>query len=65
MDKTGKRTAWRRVDGQPLPRGSRLIEGGFEIDSTPHEAAGFYECVVLDNNVEIPILQAEVIVVGE
>lgn len=60
-----EKLSWRRVDGSPLPTGSRLNrnEGALVIERTTHEAAGFYECTVTENNYEYPISQTQLIVV--
>lgn len=56
-------TSWRRVDGQPLPRGSHLSGGVLVIDTTTHDAAGYYECTVNENNFEHPIAKTQIIVI--
>lgn len=60
-----KETSWRRVDGQPLPYNSKLIGGRLIIEVSEHDAAGVYECTVLDNNQLIPIARTELTIIGE
>lgn len=59
------RTSWRRQDGYPLPSNARLIGGDLIIEYTQHDAAGVYECLVHEAQGEIPIVTAELVVVGK
>ncbi|KAJ6634940.1 Basement membrane-specific heparan sulfate proteoglycan core protein, partial [Pseudolycoriella hygida] len=58
-----KPTSWRRVDGRPLPRGSHLYGGILVIDVTTHDAAGYYECTVREQDSEIPVVRTEIVVI--
>lgn len=65
IENLNKPTSWRRVDGQPLPQGSQLYGGVLVIDVTAHDAAGYYECTVRENDVEIPVVRTEIVVIGK
>lgn len=60
-----KRTSWRRVDGQPLPRNSHMSGGDLVIDYAQEDAGGVYECVVHEPHGDYPILTADLVVIGE
>lgn len=64
MEDTNKPTSWRRADGRPLPRGAHSYGGVLIIDVTTHDAAGFYECTIREQGIEIPFVRTEVIVIG-
>ncbi|GAB0098092.1 basement membrane-specific heparan sulfate proteoglycan core protein [Sergentomyia squamirostris] len=55
-------TTWRRRDGYPLPPTANLTDGTLLIEHTPHDAAGWYECVMLNPDGDFPIALTEVVV---
>lgn len=65
IENQNKPTSWRRVDGRPLPRGSHLYGGILVIDVTTHDAAGYYECTVREQDSEIPVVRTEIVVIGK
>lgn len=65
IDNDNKQTSWRRLDGQPLPRNSRLVGGDLIIEYTQEDAAGIYECVVHERDGVYPIVKTELTVIGK
>lgn len=64
IENLNRRTSWRRQDGLPLPSSARLHGGDLIIEYTQKDAAGVYECLVHEAQGEIPIVTAELVVVG-
>lgn len=65
IENHNRRTSWRRQDGYPLPSNARLVGGDLIIEYTQNDAAGVYECIVREQQGEIPIVTAELVVVGK
>ncbi|XP_055694217.1 basement membrane-specific heparan sulfate proteoglycan core protein isoform X2 [Lutzomyia longipalpis] len=55
-------TTWRRTDGYPLPHSANLTGGTLVIERTEPDAAGTYECVMLDTEVPFIIALTQVVV---
>lgn len=64
IENLNRRTSWRRQDGRPLPSSARLQGGDLIIEYTREDAAGVYECLVHESQSDIPIVTAELVVVG-
>ena len=62
-ENVGQVVDWRRVDRRPLPSNTYNSEGRLVIERVEYDAAGQYECYVIQGDRHIPVGVADLVVV--